>query len=249
MTATDPHGLTGAYALHALDDDERAAFEHHLAGCPACARESAEFTATAARLAAAAAVTARPAMRERVLHRVTEVRQVHAGAVPARRVRMPSPRWRTPARWTVAACVAAAAVFGGTAVWQYERARDARQQTARAERSVAELAGVLAAPDARSRSTRVAGGAGTLVVSPGRDRAVFVASRLAAPPAGKVYQLWFADGTVMRPAGLLDPGRGSQAVLMTGAVGGASGVGVTVEPAGGSRRPTSAPLVVLDMPA
>ncbi|MYS39774.1 anti-sigma factor, partial [Streptomyces sp. SID5998] len=44
MTTTDLHALTGAYALHALPDDERAAFERHLTGCSSCAREVAEFT-------------------------------------------------------------------------------------------------------------------------------------------------------------------------------------------------------------
>ncbi|MGW4275741.1 RskA family anti-sigma factor, partial [Streptomyces seoulensis] len=53
MTTMDLHSMTGAYALHALPDDERAAFERHLAGCASCAQEVAEFAATAARLALA----------------------------------------------------------------------------------------------------------------------------------------------------------------------------------------------------
>ncbi|MFF2852496.1 anti-sigma factor domain-containing protein [Streptomyces sp. NPDC058001] len=52
----------------------------------------------------------------------------------------------------------------------------------------------------------------------------------------------------MRSAGLLDPDRGDQAVLMRGALGGASGTGVTVEPAGGSREPTSAPVALMKFP-
>ncbi|NUS25885.1 MAG: anti-sigma factor, partial [Streptomyces sp.] len=153
------------------------------------------------------------------------------------------------ARWALAAGVAAAAAFGGTAVWQYERAQDASHQAAQAQQRVEDLAGVLAAPDAKSRSAKVAGGAGTLVVSAERDQAVFVASEMPAPPRGKVYQLWFADGGEMRSAGLMDPDRSSQAVLMQGAVDGASGVGITVEPAGGSKQPTSTPVALLNVPA
>ncbi|MFD5447438.1 anti-sigma factor [Streptomyces sp. NPDC003470] len=249
MTTTDPHALTGAYAVHALDGEERAAFERHLAACDACAQEVAEFTSTAGRLALAATVRPRPALREQVLRRITAVRQVTPGAAPAERVRRGERGGRSPARWALAACVAAAAALGGTAVWQYERAQDARHEAARAQRQVEDLAGVLAAPDAEYRSARLAGGTGTLVVSAGRDRAVFMASDLAAPPEGKVYQLWFADGEAMRPAGLMDPGRGDQAVLMRGTVDGASEVGITVEPAGGSDQPTSAPLALLDVPA
>ncbi|MEU2060089.1 anti-sigma factor [Streptomyces sp. NPDC013455] len=249
MTTTDPHALTGAYAVHALHGEERAAFERHLAECDACKQEVAEFTATTGRLALATTVRTRPAMREQVLERITTVRQVPPGAVPLEGVRRGTRRGRGPARWALAASVAAAAAFGGAAVWQYERAQKAQHQAAQAQRHVENLAGVLAAPDARSRSVKVAGGAGTLVVSAGRDQAVFVASGMAAPPRGKVYQLWFADGGKMRSAGLLDPDRSSQAVLMQGAVDGASGVGITVEPTGGSKQPTSTPVALLGVPA
>ncbi|MFG2934559.1 anti-sigma factor domain-containing protein [Streptomyces sp. NPDC048282] len=249
MTTTDPHALTGAYAVHGLHGEERAAFERHLASCAACAQEVAEFTATAGRLARASTVRTRPVMREQVLQRITTVRQVAAGTTALERVRGSVPGGRAVTRWTLAACVAAAAAFGGTAVWQYERAQDARHRAARAEQHADDVARVLAAPDARSRSVKVAGGAGTLVVSADRDRAVFVTSGMAPPPQGKVYQLWFSESGRMRSAGLMDPGRGSQAVLMQGAVDGASGVGITVEPAGGSKEPTSAPIALLGVPA
>lgn len=244
---TDPHTLTGAYALHALPDDERADFERHLSGCPSCTREVEEFEAAAARLALAASAPVRPAMREEVLHRVGSVRQLTPGTTPVERVRRS--RGSGPARWALAACVAAAAVFGGTAAWQWERAQDAQQRAAQAERQASELAGVLAAPDAKSRTVKVAGGTGTVVVSAERDRAVFVSSKMPEPPKGKVYQLWFDDAGTMRDAGLMDPARASQSVLMKGTVDGASGVGVTVEPAGGSAKPTSAPVTVLSMPS
>ncbi|MEU4033292.1 anti-sigma factor [Streptomyces collinus] len=249
MSTADPHLMTGAYALHALPDDERADFERHLTGCESCAAEVAEFTATAARLSSASSEPVRAALRGQVLRRITGVRQVPPGrAAPAQAGRS-VPRGRGPARWALAACVAAAAVFGGTAAWQYERAQDARRQAALAERHADEVAEVLGAPDAATRSARMAGGTGTLVVSAARDRAVFVASGMAAPPEGKVYQLWFADGGRMRPAGLLGTGRAGRTVLMRGRVDGASGVGVTVEPAGGSRQPTTRPLGLLSVPS
>ncbi|GGP32212.1 hypothetical protein GCM10018980_69040 [Streptomyces capoamus] len=248
MNTTDLHGLTGAYALHALNDEERAAFERHLTTCDGCELEVAEFTATAGRLALASTVRTRPVMREQVLQRITTVRQASPRTVPLQRMPRGARRGRGLAQWALAASVAAAAALGGTAVWQYERAQDAQNQASQAQRHVEDLAGVLAAPDAKSRSVKVAGGAGTLVVSASRDRAVFVASKMPAPPRGKVYQLWFADGGKMRAAGLMDPDRSSQAVVMQGAVDGASGVGITVEPAGGSKQPTSTPVALLGVP-
>ncbi|MFH9730076.1 anti-sigma factor domain-containing protein [Streptomyces sp. NPDC017260] len=251
MTRTeDLHSLTGAYALHALHDDERAAFERHLADCGACEQESLEFAAATARLGLAATVSPGRVLKERVLHRITTVRQVPPGGGTVERARRVVPRGRGLARWALAACVAAAAGFGGTAVWQYERAQDAGDRAALAQQRSEELAGVLAAPDAASSTVRLSGGAsGTLVVSERRDRAVFLASGMAEPSQGKVYQLWFDDHGTMRSAGLMDPGRGSQAVLMEGDVDDAVGVGITVEPAGGSKQPTTTPIALMNMPA
>ena len=44
------HTLVGLYVVDALDDDEQARFEAHLAGCAACQQEVAEFRATTGRL-------------------------------------------------------------------------------------------------------------------------------------------------------------------------------------------------------
>ncbi|MFC8068517.1 MULTISPECIES: anti-sigma factor domain-containing protein [unclassified Streptomyces] len=250
MRTEDLHSLTGAYALHALPDDERTAFERHLAQCAPCERETSEFAAATARLGLAATLVPGPAMKDRVLHRVATVRQVPPGDGTVGKARRVVPRGRGLGRWALAACLAAAAGLGGTAVWQYERAQDAGERAARAEQRAETLAGVLAAPDAESRTARLADGAtGTVVVSGDQDRAVFLASGMAEPPRGKVYQLWFDDHGTMRSAGLMDPGRSSQAVLMEGAVDGAGGVGITVEPAGGSPQPTSDPVALMSMPA
>ncbi|WP_369217822.1 anti-sigma factor [Streptomyces flavofungini] len=246
----DPHTLTGAYVTHALDDDERAAVERHLAGCESCAQEVRELGETAARLGLAKAAAPRRAMKDDVLARIATVRQevprpttrTEPGAAPQ--------RTRRATRWALAACIAAAAVFGGGAVWQHQRAEDARAAAERSREQVQELAAVLAAPDAKARTGRLADGAsGTVVVSAERDRAAFVATDLPKPPRGKVYQLWFNDAGSMRPAGLLDPGKDTEAMLMDGSVGRASGMGITVEPEGGSPKPTSDPVALMDFPA
>jgi anti-sigma-K factor RskA len=251
MTAADLHRMSGAYALHALPEEEREAFERHLAGCEPCAQETAELCATAARLGLAASAVPRPELREQVLRRITTVRQEPPGAPgPAGSPGRGTVRGRLLSRWALAACLAAATALGGTAVWQHDRAEEALGRAHTAEQRAAEIADVLSAPDARTRVGALAGGAtGSVVVSRSRDRAVFVVSGLPRPPAGKVYQLWFDEGGAMRSAGLLDPGRSDQTVLMRGAVGGSSGMGVTVEPAGGSQGPTSAPLALMEFAA
>ncbi|WP_328456065.1 anti-sigma factor [Streptomyces sp. NBC_00386] len=249
MTPVDLHTLTGAYALHALADDERERFERHAAGCADCAQEVRELSATAARLGLAVTASPGPALKDQVMRRITTVRQEPPYALPPRARRAPGIRRRRPGRWALAAALAAAASLGGTAVWQHERAQDAQEQARQAERRAEQVAAVLTAPDARSRTAKLAGGAsGTVVVSRSRDQAVFISSKMAKPPGGKVYQLWFDDAGTMRSAGLMDPGRTTEAVPLEGSLDGASGMGITVEPAGGSPRPTSAPVALLGLP-
>ncbi|KUO09898.1 anti-sigma factor [Streptomyces sp. DSM 15324] len=250
MSTLDLHRLTGAHALHALPDDENVTFERHLSRCEPCREEAAELRATAARLGLAAATTPSPALREHVLRRITTVRQevpgTTDGALPVHAGR----RARLLSRWVLAACLAATAALGGTAVWEHQRAEDAGERARRAAGTADEIAAVLAAPDARTRAARLGGGAtGAVVVSRELDRAVFVVSGMTRPPGGRVYQLWFDDFGRMRPAGLMDPGRNDQVVLLRGAVDGASGMGITVEPEGGSRAPTTGPVALMTLPA
>ncbi|MER5873643.1 anti-sigma factor [Streptomyces sp. NPDC002044] len=274
MSTENMHGATGAYVADALPAAERAAFEAHLETCPPCEREVRELAATAALLGGAVAVRPPPELFDAVMRRVRELPAQPAGpaeaaepaaearpaseddragalAAPARgRVRHARPG-RPWLRWALAASLAAVAGLGGVAVWQAEQAGTARQDARRAEARAAELAGVLAAPDAKPVTGELAnGGTGTVVVSEDRNRAVFVASGMPAPPEGQVYQLWFADPAgAMRPAGLMDPARPGAPELMTGPVSGSTAVGVTLEPAGGSPAPTTEPLMVLALPA
>lgn len=252
-TNAELHTLTGAYALDALDRHERTEFENHLTDCEPCALEVRELTATAARLGLAAAEPAPQRMKDEVMRRIATVRQEppHVAEVPARdRRRVHSaPRRPLLTRFALAACLVAAAALGGVAVWQQQQLGDARREARQAQAGAESVTRVLAAPDAAATSGKLSGGAsGTVVVSRSQDRAVFFAQGLPSLSGGRVYQLWFSDaGGTMRSAGLVPrptPGT-SEAVLLDGPVGDASGMGITVEPAGGSRRPTTQPLALM----
>lgn len=250
MTTAELHTLTGAYALHALEPAERDAFERHLAECPACAQEVSELAATAARLGLAVSVTPPPAMKEQLLRRIATERQDPPRVAPESRSGVVGRRGRALSRFALAACLAVAAAFGGIAAWQHQQAQDARAEAQSSQQRSEALASVLAAPDAKVATGKLTDGAtGTVVVSRNQDKAAFVAAGLPEPPNGKVYELWFNDGGKMRAAGLLSPSAGSDAVLLSGTVGEASGMGITVEPAGGSDQPTSDPLALMNFPA
>ncbi|MGN9793970.1 anti-sigma factor [Streptomyces sp. OZ13] len=248
MNTGDLHLLTGAYVLHALPPGEHADFERHLPGCPSCSEEVRELAATTGKLASAVAVVPPPVLKQRVMAHIAAERQAPP-RVP-RQSRHGGPRrGRALSRFALAASIAAATTFGSLALWQYTEARDARDAERRTERRAADLASVLTAPDARVVSGRLSDGAtGTVVASRTRDKAAFLATGLPNPPEGKVYQLWFADGGSMRSAGLLDVSGTTGAVVMEGPLDDASGIGITVEPAGGSPHPTSDPLALMTLP-
>ncbi|MFF4342192.1 anti-sigma factor domain-containing protein [Kitasatospora sp. NPDC001540] len=242
MNTLDPHTLTGAYAAHALDPEERDAFEHHLGHCPSCAQETAEFAATLARLGAAETVAPPPELKARVLAALPGVRQEApqlARTAPPR-VR---PARRAP-RFALAACLALALGAGAVAVQQHREAGRARDRAAALARQQETVAALLTAPDARTATAAATGGGtGTVVWSAARGQAGFLATGLPAPGPGRAYQLWYDDAGTMRPAGLLPTGSGT--LLLSGALDGAAGVGVTLEPAGGSAHPSGAPVLLL----
>ncbi|MFD8080859.1 anti-sigma factor domain-containing protein [Kitasatospora sp. NPDC059722] len=246
MSVADLHTLTGAYAAHALDPAESSAFERHLADCPACAQEVAEFAATLARLGAAESVVPPGAMKARVMAALPAIRQEAPRTAPVQPAGPGPGRLRRAwPKLALAACLAVAAGAGGLAVQQHREADQARARAAAVQQQQNRFADLLAAPDARTASGTVAGGAGvgTVVWSHGRGQAAFLATGMPAPAAGRTYELWFDDAGTMRPAGLLPGGDGS--LVLSGPLGGATGVGVTVEPAGGSAHPSGAPVMLL----
>ncbi|CAG6398219.1 anti-sigma factor [Streptomyces cocklensis] len=254
MTTGDLHTLTGAYAVGAIAEPEAGEFRRHLSECEACAQEVRELQETAARLALAVAEVPPAAMRERVMAALPGVRQLPPD-VPAPRVAevpLAAPRrrgWRQrmPAL-AAAACLVAAVVATGLAVDARQDADAQRGRTARAEQQAAELSVLTAAPDATFHSgVLTGGGTATLVASKRLEQAAVLYHGLPALPGGRVYELWYSRGGGMVRAGLVEPGRTAGAEVLDGAPADADGVGITAEPRGGSRAPTSPPLALLPL--
>ncbi|MEU7017104.1 anti-sigma factor [Streptomyces sp. NPDC046385] len=246
---SDLHALTAAYALHALDPVERDEFAAHLTHCEDCRREVSGFEATAARLAASVGRTPPEALKRRRTLAAVEgvrrlpprVRAVGPTAGLTRSVR------RKAVPLALAASLAAAVSFAGLAAWQHRQNEDARQQARQAQERLEAVSGVLAAPDARTVHGRATNGAVTAVVSSGRqNRAVFTTTGLPVPAEGHTYQLWLDHEGTMPPAGFI---HADGTVLLDGDPADATGVGLTLEPAGGSVRPTTRPLLLLALPA
>jgi anti-sigma-K factor RskA len=262
------HTLTGAYALDALGPAERDRFTHHLDRCQPCANEVRGLQSTAARLGVAVAAVPPAHLRARVLTAAASIRQLPpeteelpAGrSLRAHRSRQPLRSHRTrglqgsgrardgwfprPAALLAAAAVAVAIVLGVTQAVTQRELGHARAQTQAVE-------AVLSAPDARLLTKVTPGGArATVVVSQSRHALVLTTSGLPALPAAKVYEVWFMAPGLSRPAGLLSsPAGGRTAPLLADGLAAGDRLGVTIEPAGGTARPTTPPIMVMSLPA
>jgi hypothetical protein len=112
------------------------------------------------------------------------------------------------------------------------------------------LALILGAPHVTllSQSTSK-GGVAVVVLDAATRKLVVATSGLPALPAGKVYQLWLIGPVKIVSAGLLPTANAgvTTPVIATGIVKGDK-LGLTVEPAPGSKQPTTVPILALPLP-
>lgn len=251
------HTLTGAYVCDALDETERVAFETHLAQCEACAQEVAELRETVTELGMAVAQEPPERMRAAVNSAIRVTRQLPPTVVPIGVAREQHARRRNRAAWSGWAVAAAlAGVVAGLSianVSQQHRIDTAQHQLDGVTAQSSALASLLSAPDVHSGVGTVRGGGTALVVvSRSRDEAAITLADLSEPPSGKAYQLWMIGPSGMRSGGVVGVGvdsRSSIGPILAKGLGDAQTIGLTVEPAHGSAQPTTAPILLLPMPA
>ncbi len=238
-----------AYALGALDGEERTAFEAHLAaGCSRCEqvlREAREALAEVARSLPPEAPP--PDVREALRLRL-------AAEQPRGRASRVSGGWRP---WAAAAAAGLAAVLTGLVVaGRYERRLEglvrevegARNELRAAQRALNETADTarLLADLLRDPATRVvvlqgtgpAAGAQGRVIWHERAGGYLLVTNLAPPGPGRTYELWTLRGGAPRPAGTFEVGPSGEATVRVAPAGPVDAFAVTVEPAGGAPAPT-----------
>jgi anti-sigma-K factor RskA len=258
----DLHTLTGSYAVDALPPDELDEFERHLTHCGSCASEVRGLRETAARLALAVAEQPPAQMRAQVLAAAERTRQLPP--ITSDRPSRGAPRSIRSARsaraarrvWiprisvvAAAASVALAVVFGISQSNTQSRLSSLENQLSAARVHNQQVDSVLAQDDLRLVSNKTSvGGSVSAIVSPSVARLVVVTSGLPALPAGKVYELWLLGPSVAQPSGLLTTAEHGRTVpvVATGYVKGYK-LGITVEPAGGTLKPTTTPIVAMPL--
>jgi anti-sigma-K factor RskA len=268
----DPHLLSGAYALHALTPEEAAMVEEAMKSSEELRGEIAELTDTAvllglavppaepspdlrarllaavdttpqlpAREAAAAAEPTRTAshVASRRSSPASSARPTRVGAGSGPRGRAAGRSWaRRPGMLLAAVAAAAALLFGaGVLVDNVLRPSSSNQAVTWSD--------VTNASDAQHRTGAIAGG-GTVAVY-WSDKVGASAIRIdgATAPSGKAMQLWAIEDGKAVSAGLWHPPAGQDYQVLPGAMHKGQTLGITVEPAGGSKQPTSTPVAAI----
>ncbi|MGH9298146.1 MAG: anti-sigma factor domain-containing protein [Acidimicrobiales bacterium] len=243
--------LGGAYALDAVDDEERAAIEGHLAECPTCRAELAENREVASRLSGASEPTP-PELWDRIAHAIHEpgarVATTPAGATRAtpptstleaarrRRRTELTPRQRVRAGMAGIAAVAAALIAVLAVQVSHLNGQVNNLKAAEAARGLAPaVASALVSPHREvTLSSATRRGSTELVIS--RGEAFWVRSTLPRLSNGRTYQVWaLVRGRPVSVALVSDPGRYSVFELGTSA----RTLMITNEPAGGTPAPTT----------
>jgi anti-sigma-K factor RskA len=211
-------------AVHALSSDEEEQVALHVAECDRCRRQLREAEAVAASLAyAVPAVAPPPDLRDRVL---AAVEPVVEAPPTGQHVTEPLRRPSRPAWWprfsAVAVPVMAAAIIG-MLVWNVSLRGD-----------LSSLRGQLYHDSAGNLS-----GVGNVIVSPDGQATLFAS--VGEAPAGKTYEAWVIRGKVALPAGLFQGG-GTLKLTLTRPAKPGDVIAITVEPAGGTKAPTTTPI-------
>lgn len=241
--------LLEAYALGAVPPEEGAHIEEHLADCLACWEHLSESQRAAALLALAVPLEEpRESLRQRI------IAQARREAQPAAEL-SPTGRGRRLPRLLAVGATAVALAAAGALSWSLVQTRnlhsdyhDIQHQAALSQQQVdltRQLVGVLTRPDVETQAmvaSGIAAGASASYIwtRDGKLGAIVCHHGLPAPPKGKVYQLWVSCGQEPVNGGTFTAWQGQCQHLVALECGWPlSAVDVSVEPEGGSTRPSS----------
>jgi anti-sigma-K factor RskA len=245
--------LAAAYALGALEGEERSRFEAHLrAGCPECDETLRAHGESLAGVAGELPpVAPPPSVKAALLERIAAEARPGAEPAGARAIQRPRRRW-TAWQWGWASAAAAAFILVVAALGMKvdslsREVEEARQQVAALTAQVAQQRELLAI--LRSPETEVVTLAGLKPSPAARGRVwwnpeaggIFVANALPATPPGKAYQLWAIAAGKPVNAGVFDvdpKGTGGLRVKPLAGVRKVDVFAVTLEPAGGLPQPS-----------
>ncbi|MBI3739712.1 MAG: anti-sigma factor [Chloroflexi bacterium] len=227
-----------AYALGALDADEAAALRSHLQTCDSCRAELADYQRVSAGLLAALPPQAPgPALKRTLKKRLA------AGT-------RPQFKWS----WSQAAVSGAFVlliVLNVVSISQVYSLKELQAEQGRERYSEQTAIAMLAYPGTQSIAFNQDGVAGSLLVDKNRNLLAVFAWHLPPAPAGKTYQMWLIDPKGDRTSGGFLTPEADQPFAMAVIASPQSlsdfvGLGITLEPSGGSPKPTGPKVLRVD---
>ncbi len=243
MNCDEAEELLGAYALDALLDDEAAAMRTHIAGCEEHAAKVAGLRAVALELPALAEpMTAPPQLRARLLDAIADEaatpRPITRAASTAPRARVlwhPSNRFFQPNAWSAIAAALVIAL-GGLLAWNLVLVN-------RDDSGVSEFATRATSISTLKRSA--GGNAGTVVYFGDDKKALVILDDLPPLDSKKnVYEMWAITGDVAKGIGLIQSDGAQTKAVVPFDANATQTIAITIEPAGGSDQPTTAPIII-----
>jgi anti-sigma-K factor RskA len=244
--------LRDAYVLGALTEEERQGFEEYLAAHPERQAEIEELGAVAGLLAfSPQEQEAPPELRSRLM----EV--VEAEAEPRRhRRRSTFASFGDYFSARSLALGAAVLLVIGLLSWNVllqGQVQDLQGQVANKQGQVQHLQGQVEDAQAQrqvqqSQTIKLEGswadqGANAEVASIHKNQIILVARNMPSVPDDRTCQIWVINNDVPEPSGLFQPDGNMTATPITNSISKADVIAVTVEPAGGSNKPTSDPVL------
>jgi anti-sigma-K factor RskA len=234
--------LKDAYVLDALPEEERRSFEEYLAAHPERQAEIDELGAIAGLLAFSAhEQEPSPALRRRIMD------VVEAEAEPRRdRRRSLFARLGDYLGARSLALGAAALLVIGLLSWNVllqDQVQDLRGQVQDAQagskvqqNQTIELQGSWAEQGAHAE-----------LASIDNNHMILVAKNMPSVPDNRTCQIWVIHDDVPQPGGLFKPDGNMTATAITSSIKKADAIAVTVEPAEGSKKPTTNPVLITEL--
>lgn len=235
--ALDPHTPfrenIPAYALGALDAEEVAALEAHLNACASCQTEMAEYRALSNSL-----LTAIPPREPSVALR----KKLQSRLPDAQKRLRPRLNWSF-SQVAVAAALVLLLVMNLYSILQVRTLQLEQAHLAHQYQTGQTVLSMLSYPGTQRLPIHSDTVVGSLLLDEDRDIVALIVWNMPELPASQAYQIWLVDpqggrvsaGT-FRPEG--DEAYTTQIVFPKQRLSNFTGLGVTVEPAGGSVAPT-----------
>jgi len=230
-----------AYALGALDAEESAALEAHLATCASCRTELAEYRSLSESLLTAVPPKNPPAaLRRRLQNRLPGAQK------PVR------PRWNWSfANMAMGTALALLLAMNVYSIVQVRSLQAVQTQLSRQYRTGQTILSMLSYPATQRLAINADKVVGSLLLDRDRNIVALIVWNMPQLQEDKTYQVWLVDpggdrvsAGIFRPEG--DQPYTTQIFWPQQSISNFVGIGVTVEPAGGSKQPTGARVFKVD---